>query len=75
MHLRTGSTYLRRLQEESRRAQKAAESLEKLKREGLLGRLFSGGDDNINDSSLKVSKGGSLRPLSPTVTRVGQSVT
>ena len=39
-----------RLQEESRRAQKAVESLEKLKREGLLGRLFSGGDDSNGDS-------------------------
>ncbi len=34
-----------RLQEEQRRAQKAAEQLEKLKREGLLGRLFNGGEE------------------------------
>ena len=39
-----------RLQEESRRAQRAGEALEKLKREGLLGRLFSGGDDSNGDS-------------------------
>ena len=37
-----------RLQEEGRRAQKAVEALEKLKREGLLGRLFSGGDAESN---------------------------
>ena len=40
-----------RLQEESRRAQRAVEALEKLKREGLLGRLFSGGDGESNGDS------------------------
>ena len=43
-----------RLHEESRRAQKAAEALEKLKREGLLGRLFNGGDANVGESAKPV---------------------